>query len=236
MAQNTQNTERARREERAERKARAYEALGYAEDMLWATQRTPIPERCRPEARQWAEEEKARTIAYWEKRVAEARAEWLEANKEDTEETTEVSEETTEATEQTTEDTEVVELDADTRSRAIEGAQRCVDHWANEGEDELLAEAKARLERVLHGTANRVDIEGALDWLDYQPTDPMAQAIEYIAQHWGADETADWLAHNEGDEADAIATTLLKWQGEADAEGTEPVPTELIEWANETLA
>ena len=51
------------------------------------------------------------------------------------------------------------------RARALEGARRCVAHWANEGDAELLKEAVARYHRVRLGTASQVDIEGALDWL-----------------------------------------------------------------------
>lgn len=52
------------------------------------------------------------------------------------------------------------------RSRALVGAQRCIDHWASEDEDDMLAEAIARLHRIEDGTALVCEVEGALDWLD----------------------------------------------------------------------
>lgn len=48
----------------------------------------------------------------------------------------------------------------------VQGAQVCVEYWVAQGEASMVAEAEARLSRVLSGTANEVDIEGALDWLD----------------------------------------------------------------------
>lgn len=47
-----------------------------------------------------------------------------------------------------------------------EGAQACVAYWQAQGDADMVADAQARLARVLAGTASEVDIEGALDWLD----------------------------------------------------------------------
>lgn len=48
----------------------------------------------------------------------------------------------------------------------IRGAQRCLTFWQSQGEPEMVAQARARLDRVIAGTANEPDILGALDWLD----------------------------------------------------------------------
>ena len=50
--------------------------------------------------------------------------------------------------------------------RALEGARICEAHWQAEGDAELLADAQARTQRILAGTACEEDILGALDWLD----------------------------------------------------------------------
>ena len=48
----------------------------------------------------------------------------------------------------------------------VTGAQMCVAYWQEQGKEYMVADAQARLDRVINGTANDVDIEGALDWLD----------------------------------------------------------------------
>ena len=48
----------------------------------------------------------------------------------------------------------------------VVGAQICVAYWQEQGDECMVADAQARLDRVVNGTANDVDIEGALDWLD----------------------------------------------------------------------
>lgn len=48
----------------------------------------------------------------------------------------------------------------------VVGAQICVTFWQEHGDECMVADAQARLDRVINGTANDVDIEGALDWLD----------------------------------------------------------------------
>lgn len=48
----------------------------------------------------------------------------------------------------------------------VVGAQICVTFWQEQGDECMVADAQARLDRVINGTANDVDIEGALDWLD----------------------------------------------------------------------
>ena len=48
----------------------------------------------------------------------------------------------------------------------VVGAQICVAYWQEQGDEYMVADAQARLDRVVNGTANDVDIEGALDWLD----------------------------------------------------------------------
>ena len=50
--------------------------------------------------------------------------------------------------------------------QVVRGAQICVAFWQAQGEESMVMDAQARLDRVLQGTANEVDIEGALDWLD----------------------------------------------------------------------
>lgn len=42
----------------------------------------------------------------------------------------------------------------------------CVAYWQEQGDEYMVVDAQARLDRVINGTANDVDIEGALDWLD----------------------------------------------------------------------
>lgn len=42
----------------------------------------------------------------------------------------------------------------------------CVAYWQEQGDEYMVADAQARLDRVINGTANDVDIDGALDWLD----------------------------------------------------------------------
>ena len=48
----------------------------------------------------------------------------------------------------------------------VVGAQMCVAYWQEQGDEYMMTDAQARLDRVINGTANDVDIEGALDWLD----------------------------------------------------------------------
>ena len=48
----------------------------------------------------------------------------------------------------------------------LDGARICEAHWEAEGDMELLADAQARTQRLLDGTATEEDILGALDWLD----------------------------------------------------------------------
>ena len=48
----------------------------------------------------------------------------------------------------------------------VVGARICVIYWQEQGDEGMVADAQARLDRVINGTANDVDIEGALDWLD----------------------------------------------------------------------
>ena len=48
----------------------------------------------------------------------------------------------------------------------VVGAQMCVAYWQEQGDEYMIADAQARLDRVINGIANDVDIEGALDWLD----------------------------------------------------------------------
>lgn len=48
----------------------------------------------------------------------------------------------------------------------VTGAQMCVAYWQEQCDEYMVADAQARLDRVINGTANDVDIEGALDWLD----------------------------------------------------------------------
>ena len=48
----------------------------------------------------------------------------------------------------------------------VAGAQQCIAYWQAQGEAGMVAEAEARLSRVLAGMASEPDIEGALDWLD----------------------------------------------------------------------
>ena len=48
----------------------------------------------------------------------------------------------------------------------VVGAQICVAYWQEQDDEYMVADAQARLDRVVNGTANDVDIEGALDWLD----------------------------------------------------------------------
>ena len=48
----------------------------------------------------------------------------------------------------------------------VTGAQMCVAYWQEQGDEYMMTDAQARLDRVINGTANDVDIEGALDWLD----------------------------------------------------------------------
>lgn len=48
----------------------------------------------------------------------------------------------------------------------VTGAQMCVAYWQEQGDEYMVVDAQARLDRVINGTANDVDIEGALDWLD----------------------------------------------------------------------
>ena len=48
----------------------------------------------------------------------------------------------------------------------VVGAQICVAYWQEQGDEDMVTDAQARLDRVINGTANDVDIEGALDWLD----------------------------------------------------------------------
>ena len=48
----------------------------------------------------------------------------------------------------------------------VVGAQICVAYWQEQGDECMVADVQARLDRVINGTANDVDIEGALDWLD----------------------------------------------------------------------
>ena len=48
----------------------------------------------------------------------------------------------------------------------VVGAQICVAYWQEQGDEYMVADAQARLDRVVNGTANDVDIDGALDWLD----------------------------------------------------------------------
>lgn len=55
-----------------------------------------------------------------------------------------------------------------TQAEVAQGAQACVAFWEAQGEEAMVQDAKARLARVLEGTASEVDIEGALDWLDYE--------------------------------------------------------------------
>ena len=47
----------------------------------------------------------------------------------------------------------------------VEGARTAVAYWTAQEEEYMVAEAQARLNRVLEGTANEVDIQGALDWV-----------------------------------------------------------------------
>ena len=51
-------------------------------------------------------------------------------------------------------------------ARAMMGAEICVAHWEIVGDDELLAEAVARIGRLTDGTATEEDILGAYDWAD----------------------------------------------------------------------
>ena len=55
---------------------------------------------------------------------------------------------------------------AGTMMDVVVGAQICVAYWQEQGDECMVADAQARLDRVINGTANDVDIEGALDWLD----------------------------------------------------------------------
>ena len=48
----------------------------------------------------------------------------------------------------------------------VVGAKMCVAYWQEQGDEYMLADAQARLDRVINGTASDVDIDGALDWLD----------------------------------------------------------------------
>ena len=53
-----------------------------------------------------------------------------------------------------------------TMMNVVVGAQICVAYWQEQGDEYMVADAQARLDRVINGTANDVDIDGALDWLD----------------------------------------------------------------------
>lgn len=55
---------------------------------------------------------------------------------------------------------------AGTMMDVVVGAQICVAYWQEQDDEYMVADARARLDRVINGTANDVDIEGALDWLD----------------------------------------------------------------------
>ena len=48
----------------------------------------------------------------------------------------------------------------------VTGAQMCVAYWQEQGDEYMVVDAQARLDRVINDTANDVDMEGALDWLD----------------------------------------------------------------------
>ena len=61
-----------------------------------------------------------------------------------------------------------------------------------------------------------------------------AQAAEHIATIWGIDDTAEWLACNEGDEVLFIATTINSWY--ADGEEYEDMDEEDVQEVQRLLA
>lgn len=85
----------------------------------------------------------------------------------------------------------------DRMGRAMQGARICVAHWTMEGDTELLADARARLERLEQAARGEVperwaacpeaqsaDVDGALDWLDVgrdPHTDSVADVVARIA-------------------------------------------------------
>lgn len=106
------------------------------------------------------------------------------------------------------------------------GAQACVAHWQAQGEAELLADAEARLARVLAGEADEVDIEGALDWLEElgEVTQPQREKLGEAEALWAHDEQSAW----------ELVSEVLAERGH-DEFSREDVLSLLGSWAHEAL-
>lgn len=116
---------------------------------------------------------------------------------------------------------------AEVLERAEQGAQICREHWEAEADEELLADAEARLARVRNGQYTEPDIRGALDWLaDRTEVATTEQARAYLQQYFGKEEWEVWMGANPNEQELCMAATIQQWAEE------DPIPADIRAWAD----